>query len=439
MIRFAPALAGLALLAAGPAAAQQPVAVNRIDLVRPDAPALAAPGPFPVGVFTHEAVNPGQVDILNVKPGEPLPRYDRKLTMEIWHPAAEGTAPGTDYRVILRDGVAEATIHGRASRGAAPAAGGPFPVVVISHGYPGNRFLLSHLGEALAGRGYVAVSLDHLESTYENRAAFGSTLVNRPLDQKYALDEIARLAAPGGPLAGVADPSNAAVVGYSMGGYGALIYAGAGVTQAGVDLSWGAPAGTLGVHLAGSETHEALMDDRLKAVIAIGPWGWTRGFWDAATAAGLRKPTLFVAGSADDVSGYAPGVRSIWEAGKGADRWLLTFEHAGHNAAAPMPAPAESWAPSEHIPFVPFAHYADPVWDTVRMNNILQHFAAAFLDWQLKGDAEAATYLDLVPNAADGVWAVNEDGTRKPEHSYWTGFGEGTARGLRMEKLSAGQ
>jgi len=50
----------------------------------------------------------------------------------------------------------------------------------------------------------------------------------------------------------------------TMGGYGAMITAGGGVAQIGIDHSWGAPAGTLAVHKAGSETHEALIDDRIR-------------------------------------------------------------------------------------------------------------------------------------------------------------------------------
>ena len=69
------------------------------------------------------------------------------------------------------------------------------------------------------------------------------------------------------------------------------------------------------------------------------------------------------------------------------------------------------------------------------MNNIAQHFATAFMDLHLKGDSEKAAFLDLVPNAADGVVALNEDGTEKPEHSYWRGFAPRTAAGLRFETL----
>ena len=76
-------------------------------------------------------------------------------------------------------------------------AGRPFPLVIISHGYPGNRFLMSHIGENLASKGFVTVSIDHKDSTYDDQKAFGSTLYNRPFDQLFVLNEIDRLGKPG--------------------------------------------------------------------------------------------------------------------------------------------------------------------------------------------------------------------------------------------------
>ncbi|MGO1075369.1 alpha/beta hydrolase family protein [Inquilinus sp. CA228] len=413
---------------------------NRIDLVRPDAPQLAARGAFAIGVRTIDLVHPDQPDIVHVEAGKPIPHYDRKLTVEIWYPAEiPAGAEGGDYTgVFLRDGETRVTLHGTALRDAAPktpAAAG-YPLVIISHGYPGNRFLLSPLAENLATKGYVVASIDHTDSTYSDQGKFGSTLVNRPLDQKFVLDEMARLSGESGHfLAGLVDASNAAVIGYSMGGYGAVITAGGGVTRAATELESGAPAGTLAIHLAGSASHEKLIDPRIKAVVALAPWGMERGYWDAAGLAGVRKPIFFVAGSVDDVSGYETGVKKIFEQSVHADRYLLTFANANHNAAAPMPAPAESWAMSAKLGFAPFDHYADPVWDTVRMNNILQHFVTAFLGKELKGDTSMDAYLSLVENSGDGVWAANADGSFKPEHTYWRGFRKRTAAGLSLIHL----
>ena len=428
-------------LAAGGAWAE-----NRIDGQRPNAPELAAYGEMAVGVRTLNMVNPGQIDVLRVTPDnpkpDPLPTYDRALTVEVWYPAADGASGETAIPTYLRDGKTPITLVGRAMRGAEPA-GGTYPLVLISHGWPGNRYLLSHLGENLASKGYVVASIDHLESTYRTFqvsdnyfASFGSTLVNRPYDQLFVLEQISQLSGQDGSfLKGLVDASNTGLIGYSMGGYGALITAGGGVSEAAVKLPFGAPHGLLEVHRAGSDSHNALPDPRIKTIVTFGPWGRNWDMWDADGLSGVDVPALFIAGSMDEVSGYGSGVRAIWEQTTGTDRALLSYDSAGHNAGAPMPVPAEALEPG----ISGADHYLDAVWDTVRMNNIAQHFITAWLEQRLKGDAGKAAYLDLVPVSNEGVWATNDDGSFKPEHSYWKGFPKGYARGLRLEWKKAGE
>lgn len=275
---------------------------------------------------------------------------------------------------------------------------------------------------------------DHTDSTYSDQSAFGSTLLNRPIDQRFVIDSMAAL---DGPVGAIVDAGTTGVIGYSMGGYGALIFGGAGVTQGSTEYPWGTPNGLLTRHLAGSESHEALIDERVKAIIAIGPWGRNAAFWDETGMAGLRKPTLLMAGGADDVSVY-DAMRQIFAEATGTTRHLLTFEGANHNAAAPMPAPAESWAPVDTLDFIPFEHYADAVWDTNRMNNIAQHFATAFMDLHLKADAEKAAYFDLVERAADGVVDLDDAGKQTDAHTHWTGFAPRTGQGLTFETLTEG-
>lgn len=362
---------------------------NRIDLTRPAAPELARRGPFAVGVRTLALVNRGQVDVF----GAAGARADRELVVELWYPAAAEGPGGATYPTLLRDGHRRAVLHGRASRDAA-AADREFPLVILSHGYPGNRMLLSHFGEFLAGHGYRVASIDHLHSTYGEAeylagTATAATLIHRPLDVAFVA----------GALGG-----DYAVIGYSMGGYGALVLGGAGVSEAAVASAEAPPHGLWAMHRA------PVVPARLRAIIPIGPWGRQRGVWDAAGLAMMRLPCLIMAGTEDEVSGYADGMRRIFDEVGGA-AWLLSFQNAGHNAAAPIPAPDEAWEASAHLPFPPFQHYADAVWDTVAMNNIAQHFARAFLDWHLKGDAAKADYL------APG----------------WKGFEGGVAAGLRLE------
>ncbi|UWR39126.1 MULTISPECIES: alpha/beta hydrolase family protein [Sulfitobacter] len=427
-----------ASLTAGAAQAE-----NRIDRQLPNAPELAAYGDHAVGVRTLEMVNRDQIDILAIDPAadkpDEMPRYDRPLTVEMYYPAAEGAQGETAFKAYLRDGTTEVTLQGQAMRDVDPASGETFPLVLISHGYPGNRYLLSHLAENLASKGYVVASIDHTDSTYRTQAAFGSTLVNRSLDQLFVLEQMAQKAAEGGDFAGLYDAENTGLIGYSMGGYGAIITAGGGVTEASVGYTWGGPHGTLGIHQAGSDTHDALPDPRIKTAVAFGPWGMNRGFWDAEGLAGVQIPMLFIAGSQDDTSLYEDGIRAIWQNTSNVDRALLTYMNAGHNAGAPMPAPTESYYFSEDKGFNISEHYTDAVWDTARMNNIAQHFVTAWMDSHLKNDAEKGGYLDLVEDSNAGVWSVEDDGTEKDDHSYWKGFAEGSAKGLMYETRAAGE
>ena len=408
------------------------MAENRIDGLRPDAPELAAPGDMVIGVTTLTLTNPGQVDVVNATETD-APLYDRPLVVELWYPAAPGTLPGGSYDTLLRDGTTPVTLVGQAARDAAEA-GGRYPLVILSHGYPGNRLLMGHLAENLASKGYVVVSIDHTDSIYDSQLAFGSTLVNRPWDQRFVLDALASL---DGPLGAMIDADRTAVIGYSMGGYGALILAGGGVTAAAPALPWTAPGGLLGRNVAGSEGLAALQDDRLRAVIAIGPWGRNADLWDAAGLAGIDVPLMLVAGSVDDVSQYS-AIRQIFDETTGTDRLLLTFENANHNAGAPIPPPAEGYAVNPDLGWAPFEHYADPVWDNVRMNNVLQHFATAFLDLHLKDDAAIGRFLDVTERAADGVWAVDDAGNPTDAFTYWAGFPNRSAIGLMLERRAAG-
>lgn len=370
---------------------------NRIDIKRPDAPQLAGFGPHPVGVVTRHLTNPGQINV-TATTDDQQPLYDRRLTVEYWYPAAQGTMPGGRYETMMRDGHRRVVLHGMAARGAVPGDDSG-PLVIVSHGFPGNRMLMAHFGEHLASHGYRVAAIDHADSTYDDPAylggtGFGSTLLNRPLDTAFVAAEL------GGDYA---------VIGYSMGGYGAIISAGGSLAATAVTAEAAPPGRLLARHCA------PVVPARLKAIIPIGPWGRQHGYWDAQGLSGLKLPCLIMAGSEDAVSGYDTGMRRIFEEA-GGKRWLLTFAGAGHNAAAPIPAPEESWEPSDHLPWPPYAHYADAVWDNVRMNNIAQHYALAFLDWHLKGNASRAAYF------APG----------------WLGFADGIAPGLRLEGRGLG-
>ncbi|MBD2752530.1 alpha/beta hydrolase family protein [Spirosoma validum] len=378
----------------------------------PNAPELAARGSQGVGVRTITLTHQAQVDVLHTKDGK-HPLYDRPLTLEIWYPARIPANKPTlvTYKSVLgrsndpKRPLIPFTFSGRAARDAEPdLSAGAYPLVIVSHGYPGSRLLLTYLTENLASKGYVVVAIDHTESTYSDLAGFPSTLLNRSLDDLYVLNEIARLGAKTSQsfLSGLVDANNTALIGYSMGGYGALNAAGAGYSPQATKLFGQMIGGStaLDVRSMGSPSFKTSLDSRIKAVVAFAPWGMERSVWDATGLAGLTLPTLFVAGSQDDVSGYEKGIKAIYDGVVNADRYLLTYVNARHNVA-PNPPPMASLLPG--VSADEYMHYAEPAWNEHRINNINQHFVTAFLGIYLK-KIDYAKYLTLPETDATGPW-----------------------------------
>ena len=413
--------------------------INRIDIIRHDAPELSQFGAFDIGVRTLDLVATQSVDVNNSVAGEVTNYYDRPLVVEVWYPASlsAGQSPGGEYITETRNLEIMATLHGRAVRDAAPnAEEGPYPLVIISHGYPGNRFLLSHIGENLASKGYVVASIDHTDSTYRQQDPIASTLYNRPLDQRFVLNSMAELNDDSSSfLAGIVDADNTGLIGFSMGGYGLVNNIGGAINTAMIDAAISPPNELIADHTLQNRNYKRNLDTRIKAAVAIAPWGMNTGFFTPETLQGVQTPTLFVAGDVDVTAGYENGTRAIFENTVNADRYLLTFINGGHSVAAPIPMPVEIL---DDPKLNGAGHYADPVWDAVRANNILDHFTTAFLDLNLKGKSEQAAFLDLIPNGNDGVYAMNGD-VAAPTHTYWKGFGRGRAVGLRFEHKTKGE
>lgn len=375
---------------------------NRIDGMRPDAPELAFMGNYNIGVRSDVFYHQNQIDVLNINGEEDFPYYDRPLPVEIWYPA-ETMESGGEYKdVYLRDGKTKATLYGSAVRGAQPLKSEKsFPLIIVSHGYPGNRYLMSHFGENLASKGYIVVSIDHTDSLYNDASAFSSTLYNRPRDQKFVLMKMAELNQTQDHfLFGMVDSDNAGLIGYSMGGYGAVINAGGNISDMVAGSKDFSPKGILKTHTKGDDFNRHMSGLHFKAIMPIGPWGMERGIWDETGLTNATVPMFIIGGSQDDTSGYENGIKAIYDKSLNSDRYLLTFENAGHNAAAPIPAPKETGSvkyPDSDRPL--FGHYADTVWDTLRMNNIAQHYATVYFGKMLKNQNEMDNHLKLFDGA----------------------------------------
>ena len=395
-----------------------------------DAPELASRGSWAVGVRTVELVNPRQPDILRFdKDSGKAPLSDRSLTVEIWYPA---TVPqGKEERVIYESAMPGAPrpgvptsfhILGKALRDAPPVSGKAFPLVVVSHGYPGSRTFMTWLTENLASKGYVVAAIDHTDSVFGQQRAFPSTLLNRAADQTFTIDALTeRSHGAGDFLHDVVDSSRVAIVGYSMGGYGALATAGAGYSRQGASAK-AIPGGYFDRWLADSKEFQSRHRESIKALVAIAPWGNQppQNNWDAQGLAGIRIPSLFIAGDQDDVSGFEQGTRKAFNMAVNSERYLLVFENARHNVGG-NPSPPEALAN-----FTSRAFFDEPVWRKDRISAVNQHFITAFLDLYLKGDSSRREYLTLPVKSPAG-------------NQVWKGFQQRWALGLELYRFAAGQ
>jgi len=354
----------------------------------------------------------------------------RALTLEVWYPAQKATE-NTLYSDETRSGqVFE--IQADASRDVAIAESeSKFPIVVVSHGYTGYRTLMYYLGEHLASHGYVVAAIDHTDSTNKDvnfaenpYSGFPSTLLNRSRDQVFTLNAVTDSEFFNASV----DATKAGVIGYSMGGFGAVSTVGgcyAFNDEAAATFTGTKDPAVIALVKQALNTcagGKASSDDTLsawKAALALAPWGGQHQIFDVDSLNNINVPVLYVAGDNDDISGY-DGIRWLFENTGSKDSKLLTIKNARHNVA-PHPAPKEAFGNEFDI-----GSYLEPAWDTQKLNAINEHFALALMNCHVKDMAEFCDYLN-VKGSSDQVLVEG----KKP--APWKGFDDRWALGLIVE------
>ena len=387
-------------------------------------PELSESGEFPVGVTTMEVTYPEAAKTMEGK------METRGLTLEVWYPAQKATE-NTLYSDETRSGqVFE--IQADASRDVAIAESeSKFPIVVVSHGYTGYRTLMYYLGEHLASHGYVVAAIDHTDSTNKDvnfaenpYSGFPSTLLNRSRDQVFTLNAVTDSEFFNASV----DATKAGVIGYSMGGFGAVSTVGgcyAFNDEAAATFTGTKDPAVIALVKQALNTcagGKASSDDTLsawKAALALAPWGGQHQIFDVDSLNNINVPVLYVAGDNDDISGY-DGIRWLFENTGSKDSKLLTIKNARHNVA-PHPAPKEAFGNEFDI-----GSYLEPAWDTQKLNAINEHFALALMNCHVKDMAEFCDYLN-VKGSSDQVLVEG----KKP--APWKGFDDRWALGLVVE------
>lgn len=380
---------------------------------RPDAPSYALHGPYWVG--TQEFV---------VEPDS-----DRPLDITVWYPALnpESLEESVVYNLKRVNLLVDITVPGtqlisigHALAGAAPdPAGGPYPVVIWSHGYSAWRQGYSYLPEHLASWGFIVIAPEHLDEIPSGGIEMHySNFFTRPLDIDRALAYAEANLNASGEMAGLIDLEHVAVSGHSFGGWTAVVEGGAQIdTQAWIEWCSATPgadeiedcqmlpllddmAALRGLDTAPEGLWPPMNNLRVDAIV-LNASGLTWQFGDAGLAA-VQVPALAIFGDADTTVGDPMlGARGAYLGFSSPQKALVQFQNADHaifiDKCSAMP-----WMSEMGLDFL----CSDPVWDMDRAHDLINHFTTAFLLDVLKGDVEA--HAALSPDAVSFPGIVYE-------------------------------
>ena len=139
------------------------------------------------------------------------PSTPRPLDTVVWYP----TDPGAGPIVPAYGAVVDAPL----------AAGGPYPIVLFSHGSCGYPLQSIFLTALLASQGFVVVAPPHPGNTINEFPTCGTSgaqansFLERPQDVIFVLDRmLAENASPASPFFAALDPDRVAMSGHSFGG-----------------------------------------------------------------------------------------------------------------------------------------------------------------------------------------------------------------------------
>ena len=202
-------------------------------------------GPYAIGTTTYHWTDAARPDPFTADPAD-----RREVMVQVWYPARPTDGPRARY---VQDGAALAPIarvlglppfvmshlqlvRTHAIEDAPPAALGPRPVLVFSHGRGGYRQHNTYMTEALVSRGYVVAAIEHpsaaagvvfpdgrvtsMDPRMMDQAFVDGSVAVSAQDARFVADRLAALDAgdPKGLLTGRLDLQRLGLFGVSLGG-----------------------------------------------------------------------------------------------------------------------------------------------------------------------------------------------------------------------------
>jgi predicted dienelactone hydrolase len=278
-----------------------------------------------------------------------------------------------------------------------PTQGGPFPVVVVSHGAGGHWDANFAQAQHLASHGYVVLAVEHVGSNtdvlkrslrfvanLEAMTRDAAEVLGRPKDISFAIDRAEQWNQTHETLRGRLDVQRTGVLGHSFGAYTTLVVAG---MRPAVD--WLKPA--LG---SGHGLGPDLRDPRVACGVALSPPGPGEPFFVEASYGSLQTPLLGISGSEDRQQRAPPENRrrafELWPPG---DKYLIWLPNADHTAFSDSTGSKHAMLPSRS---------RSEVQPVVRVATLL------FFNACLKNDASARESLTAA--ALRPYWRGSADG-----------------------------
>ena len=198
---------------------------------------IGQPGPFAIGFTSFVLTDNSRSAPNGSSEGRPIPVY-------VWYPVDHASVDSNTLRaeypldmlnmpgLISRSDEWESMGYDPTYQEPYPSGKGPFPVLLVSHGWGVPAWLMTGLATRLASHGFVVAvpyhTGDPLWFGWEPPADhYAMVLWNRPRDLSVVLTNLLeRNVAGGNLLHGVIDPSKVAASGWSAGGYAAIALAG---------------------------------------------------------------------------------------------------------------------------------------------------------------------------------------------------------------------
>jgi len=251
---------------------------------------VLAPGPFGVGELLLELEDASRATPAN---GDYEGAATRALPTLVWYPTEPG--PGDRLEPV---------------EGAAPAIdGGPWPLVIYSHGFSSRHDDNAELAANLASRGFIVAAVDFpLTNIYAPGKPTVIDMPNQPGDVQFVLAHLLGDHPDADhPLIGLANAEKISLVGLSLGA----------MTSLAVTF------------------HPDFQDPRIRAAVAIAPPGCylTEDIYDTAAV-----PLLIIHGTNDAILTYPENGPPVWERAN-PPKYFLTLEGGTHTSMAGLAMP----------------------------------------------------------------------------------------------------